>query len=494
MSGVIIIAIMMKDSTYASSLDREDSPILQLEDRKTASGYDNGDTAQSETHLTHDRLESAMFPPCTNRDAQRSVQEKGLEGENLARIEISRTKSSFQANSIQTWMSARPQISSLRDMILAVRTNLGRENNNRRQHEHMFQLVATDFISAVELFMATINTDPSPHALRHLHQKLVTYKDSMDTARDRAAPLEELLSNHEYQLQRVEEMAYTHMHNITEPNTRQSSKDKGTFDPEPGEPAVLKRLYLSMGHVGNLLERLYNFEFDLREQLDERDIARRTGEILADTDAQFFEDSRLQREQLERQLETAQAEMQALKLSCHRDGIEFEEPNFPDVLFHTREESSLSRSEPVISRPRALPGSSSTIDAWFSSQDNTKKWVERLPTTSEQQNQDEFLGAPLKITVEPWKRRMSAASEFEWVDSTNARGRPDSTSVSISASLPQWRDPPPGSSLLEALLLESATTPLGHYALRTGPERQQNPFLVCPRPDFAASSVLAESQ
>ncbi|CAO2654006.1 Nn.00g107390.m01.CDS01 [Neocucurbitaria sp. VM-36] len=383
---------------------------------------------------------------------------------------------------IQIWMSARSRIASLRDMILATRTGMRRERCQCYQQEEEFKQLMDEFMTVLNVTLAHDYDSQHRDTLSRLCRELNRSRNSLTSLRERYATLENILSNYEYQLQSVEEGVYRELEKRLQQHV---APEVIQIDPNSSQTAVPShleavedmglrdRLYSRMGDLRIHLERLNNFEFDLREELEERDVLRAEGQVHLTTDTQFFEQARDERARIQQELEEVQTEVQELRKRCNRGGIDYEEPQFPEVLYHTSFRNSASTSDPTGPQPEVQRESSAIISDFFTAQERINQWLEH-PSDSPMSD-----GEVARVNAEERTRRESSSSDLVWVRTPSPTRRPNSMrSVgrhgSADYSLPQWRTgPPPGSSLLEALLLESASTPLGRYA--SPPEANATP-------------------
>ncbi|KAF2846792.1 hypothetical protein T440DRAFT_521569 [Plenodomus tracheiphilus IPT5] len=324
------------------------------------------------------------------------------------------TISSFHSSVADIWMSAQPQIASLRDVVLTLRTSLRRENQQLRQQEDALKNILDGVMTFLKSNIASPDKPGEREVLHQLHQEMNIYTINLNAHRDRVASLEDHLSNNEYKMQRIEELVYRQLDKET--GRLASQPPQTTEKRDEGEDiGLLEQLYSRMGDVRIFLERLNNFEADVREQLDERDVLRVAGHSNLDTDADFLRHSRMNREAMQRDLDDAQAQVQALKDECIHHGIEFDEPQLPALLYHTEMEARSLNSD----SSRSM-GAQPSVPASI---------VDTLLT------KEEFVE--------------------QWLDPPSPMERPASMPVSRS----QWRVPTQGTSLLEALQLDSWAKP-----------------------------------
>ena len=377
-----------------------------------------------------------------------------------------------QEPSFQIWMSARTHIASLRNAVLITRIDVKRERSQLYRQEEELTSILKSFTYVVENSIPQKLDLHSKHTLNRHSQDLKHCKSDLEVQRQRTAALEGTLSNYEYQLQQVEEDVYFELDHETRRNEltyKMQVQSNSTQTVPPSDSGfddvaeLRERLYSRMGDLRIHLERLNNFEFDLREELEERDLIRASGQTDIITDAQFFEQTRSDRARIQQDVEDAQTDVRELKEHCVRDGVDFEEPDLPDMLFHTETKDLVAPFEPPAHQHQAQRGSSSIIGAFFSAQERVKRWLKE-PSGSQNLEKEGTAEIP-----QGRARRESSSSDMGWVMTPSTTRRPASMKAagrhgSAVLDAPEWRyGPLPGSALLEALLLESATTPLGKY-------------------------------
>ncbi|KAH7378345.1 hypothetical protein BKA66DRAFT_571766 [Pyrenochaeta sp. MPI-SDFR-AT-0127] len=311
----------------------------------------------------------------------------------------------------------------------------------------------------------------SQDTLNRLLHELKGSRNELKSLRERAAALEDSLSRYEYQLQRIEEDVYQELDRELQDNRAPhephlESSSAGIIEPKTHDTGTATELrdmlYSRMGDIRIHLERLNNFEFDLQDELQERDILRAAGNAEVTTDAEFFEHARGERARIQQELEDAQVEVSKLKERCIQNNIGFEDPQFAEVLYQPGMDSLVTASGLGEPQMEEHQGSSTIINAFFNAQERIKQWLEK-PSGSPNSEPD-----ATKEARQEWTRRDSSSSDAGWV-MTPSLVRPPSSLRTVGmnglaeSELPQWRaGPPPGSSLIEALLLESSSTPLGY--------------------------------
>ena len=368
------------------------------------------------------------------------------------------------------WLSTRPQVASLIGAILVTRTNLKKERLQYVREEKKVEDMFSECMAQLHIHTASkFSMERRNNAFQSQHQ-LEHCRADLKLLRERTAILEDTLSNYEYQLERLEEEVYL---DIIEASRRAEPKPQPVRAPSSFLNTTLpidtghdqasglrERLYTRMGDIRIYHERLSNFEFDLRDRVEERDAIRAAGQTELTSNADFFERARAQRMRIKEEHDKAHEDVRELKRQCIQEGIQFEEPDFLNPIYCTHPEGTTPSSEPTSSLPNM-------IEDYFASQERTTNWlggsVELMNATGEVGEEKSNQGS----------RRTSASSDMVWVPRPSSKqrraSRPRSRRRSPAAyDAPEWRSgPPPGTPLLEALLLESASTPLGTFRDRS---------------------------
>jgi hypothetical protein len=370
---------------------------------------------------------------------------------------------------IDLWLSTRTQVASLVGAILVTRTNLKKERLQCERQEKTEEEVFGKCMARLHaLPLLDLNINNRADVYRS-YNELKLCRADLRSLRERTATLEDTLSNYEYQLERLEEEVYTNITQARQPKepaheqNAPSSFLHTTLPIQTGQHHSLglrERLYTRMGDIRIYHERLSNFEFDLRDRVEERDAIRAAGQNELTSNSEFFERARAQRLRIKEEHDRGHEDVRELKLQCVHEGIEFEEPDFLNPIYCTHPEGNTPSSEPA-------PGLPNMIEDYFASQERTASWLgESLGSTDTiEEISDEVSNHGT--------RRVSASSDMVWVPRPTSEQRRGSKSRSQGPSpaaydAPQWRSgPPPSSARLEALLLESASTPSGAFRERS---------------------------
>jgi hypothetical protein len=367
----------------------------------------------------------------------------------LARAELSHSFSpnhdaKAQARPMEIWISNRPRIASLRGVILVMRTNLRRERLQCRRQEELEQGLLAQCYAHIDGFTADKTGDEQLDRFNEAYTKLKLCKADLTSLRERTAAFEDALSNHEYQLDRLEETVYSDMIQLTQQEETQQTIQAPSSFLHPALPIdngqdhsldLRDRLYMRMGDIRIYHERLSNFEFDLRERAEERDLIRAEGTRQISTDAVFFEQARAQRLRIHEEHIKAHEDVRLLKQQCVQRGIEFEEPDFVNSISCTLLEDPSPTSD-------STHAPSNLVGDYFASQDRVQTWLGE-PIESRVHVLDDHEGVDGYA-----RRRDSASSDMSWISEPNSekRSAPD-TSLRRHSSAPynisQWRMTPP---------------------------------------------------
>ncbi|KAF2179456.1 hypothetical protein K469DRAFT_641352, partial [Zopfia rhizophila CBS 207.26] len=306
-----------------------------------------------------------------------------------------------QISIVTTWMSAKERIASLRSLILTARMSVKWERNRCHQQEELFVNIMNSFMSVLDVAASQGFYSPSKDELDHLSRKLNSSSDDLKRQREKTARMEDGLSNQEYRLTELEGEIYqeldrefrlhrssnqtsTTSHSVSEEPT--SIRDTDTEIVEP----LLDELYSRMGDLRILLDRLNDFEYELRQELDERDLLRAAGQCNLDSDEEFFEGRKIERTQIQSELEQAHADVNRLKELCTAQGIPFEDVQFPNLLDNAYSETSTATSgnkQENISTRRS--GSSNILNTFLNARERVKSWLGDSSRPEERQDANE---------------------------------------------------------------------------------------------------------
>lgn len=366
-----------------------------------------------------------------------------------------------QISVIQIWMAAVRQITSLQNVILTARMDVKRERTRCRQQEEFFESIMDSFIDLLHSATTHASYAECKKDLDDLSHKMKASREELKVQRQRSNELENGLSNQEYQLTKLEEEIYQKLDTEfrlgspkpTSPPAQPAFPTQRQFETVDTDTSRGPReeLYSRMADLRILLERLNNFEFDLRDELDQRDILRATGQFDVSSDAAFFEETRAERAKIQTELEQAQADVERLKQQCIQRGIQFEDVQFHNLFndadIDTFSTPSTQEEAAILPLPESPGG---IIGSFLIARERVKRWLD----PSSPQNQG---NSPAEHEGDSQARRESW-SDVGWVtpDSWPRRERPSAGDG--AHGMPVWNSgPPPGSSHLEALLRECST-------------------------------------
>lgn len=375
---------------------------------------------------------------------------------------------------IHAWMSAIRQITSLRDIILTARMDIKRERMLCYQQEEFFQGLMDDFVVLLNSAIEDDSYIERKNEFDNLSGNMKSSGKELKVLRQRTSGMEDGLSSQEYRLTQLENELHQYIDaeyrlNSTQPIENSSRTSMATTlhaKTNDTEPPTNPRdeLYSRMGDLRILLDRLNDFEYELRQELDERDVLRATGQIKVSDDTVFFEEVRNEREKLQRELEDAQSDVERLKQVCARKGIEFEDVYFHSPFYPNNEYDQASSTPSIqaeVAKPLLHESPSGIVSNYFSMRERVKDWLEdpssvvpSLPATAEKEPENNA-------------RRWSQSSG-DWVltHSWPQGRRPSSTrsAGNIEAHFgmpPQWNlGPLPGSDRITAMLKDSMTEPV----------------------------------
>jgi hypothetical protein len=367
-----------------------------------------------------------------------------------------------QIRVIDAWMSAIRQITSLRDVILTARMDIKRERTLCSQQEAFFESLMDAFVTLLNSVLEHGSYLQCKNDLDDLSKKMLSSKEDLKMLRQRSSRMEDGLSSQEYRLTKLEEDLYQRINTEYEPNSTQTAADSSrtsntTKIPmkanRPEDPASPRdEFYSRMGDLRILLDRLGNFEHELRQELDERDLLRATGQIRISDDTDFFAETRNERAKLQKELEDTQADVKRLKQLCIYEGIEFEDIQFHNPFYLEAVTDETYSKPPIQAEAATLPrpeSSSGIISSFLSTQDKVKDWL-KDPSSSEPLP----TGTAERLT-ETARRESFCSSDWEMPHSWLRKRRPSSAR---SEGNGEAALPPPGSqhhaTLLEQIKME----------------------------------------
>lgn len=308
-----------------------------------------------------------------------------------------------QFSVLETWMAAMGNVARRRESILTTRMDLKKERTLCHQQEEFFSKLMETFVALLNPVVDHSSYSECKNELDDLAKKIKGCWENLKALREKSNVLEDGLSNEEYQLAMLEQQIYSQLdgqlrtvaRNAPSSFSQTSLATQQAARPPLTSPTQNPRdeLYSRMGDLHIILSRINNFEFDLREELDERDVLRATGQIELSSDAVFFEETKAERARLQKDLEEAQSDVERLKQLCRREGIEFEDVKFHHPLHHDTDLVAFSAPSTQVdgatfALQEATPG---ILSSFFSATERVAKWL-RDPASEEQRQGDPTAG------------------------------------------------------------------------------------------------------
>lgn len=340
-----------------------------------------------------------------------------------------RTEPVSRFSAFDLWLNARPRLASARDHILSLRIAVKKERARYTQLETLLEDVTNQFMLILNAAATGggvfLNYREELHGLR---DRIQTCREDLKKQREKMAAHEDILSSKEYNLTELENEIYQDLiRDLPDEATATGPENTGpsidtpatTAVPEANTSIMLRdELYSRMGDLQILLERLTNFEDELRQELDERDFLRGSEQPDLTPDEVFFEERRRERKDLEEEVEKVQFDVIRLRKTCQAQSIVFEDVQFPEPLFepHFLELSASGRSGQLdaplpppeqIKAPSQKSGSSSVITTYYNTRDRVKRWLgeplkiddTRRPISEEEEN--DLLSASMSLDSGP---------------------------------------------------------------------------------------------
>lgn len=234
-----------------------------------------------------------------------------------------------------------------------------------------------------------------------------------------------------------------HVQHIQQPEDwslrrRQHLSEEATARVPAQIPPIVEEYYARIGDYRLYIEALHNFESELRDELDQRDFMIAGGyNVISELD--FFRDRREEREQMQRDLDKAEADIVRLKEECLRNGYKLEDDIYLPVSEASEKSVTLTPSHekafdnqnpnPASSKDSIVSSKDSIIDRFFDGRDRITDWVA--------QGSPEAGPQPTPLTLFPLEDKgkdvdIDSLSEASWVDARH----PSSDIVSRVHSLP----------------------------------------------------------
>ncbi|KAF2114165.1 hypothetical protein BDV96DRAFT_110799 [Lophiotrema nucula] len=293
-----------------------------------------------------------------------------------------------QLRAIDIWLAARPRIAAIRIQILTFRVDVKRERDGYSRVESLIEKVLDQFMEILGTAGTTGAYMSSWDHLEHLRDRLLSAREDLKKQREKLAAVEDGLSNQEYKLTEMEQEIYQELDReyLSGPSS-QTHTGLALNTPPPTTSdtntthSAQQELYSRMGDLRILLDRLNDFEVDLRQELDDRDVSRAYGETGLIPDEQFFEEHRNVRKQLQQDMDGVQAEISRLKQLCDSQMIPYEDVQFPEPLYEASTSDASTTSARLPEAPVPEPavsqrsGSSSVIKSFMNTRDRVKKWL-----------------------------------------------------------------------------------------------------------------------
>ncbi|KAF1998972.1 hypothetical protein P154DRAFT_577364 [Amniculicola lignicola CBS 123094] len=378
--------------------------------------------------------------------------------------------SDHQLSIIQIWMNAQPRIAQLRNLILSLRLDVKQERDRCTELETLFDHILDNFILVLNAATAHGFYGRYKDELDRYAENLKSLRGGLKRQREKNSRLADTLCNQEYTLTDLEGKIYqeldrefriglsppTTFTSISQADTTRKSDDTSTAESTRDE------LYSRMGDLRVLLDRLADFEFELRQELDERDLLRGAGQMNLISDDQLFQERKVEHQELQQELEKTRADVDSLKELCTSRGIAFEDVQFANP-YDESEEALTARSERL--DPESTPplAGSTILSTFLSTRDRVKKWLsEPVPEASYQTENDR-----------PEDQASQVSLTEGWVGVKHTKqGRPSSASGKLETTealpvLPRWNlGPAPGSHHLRPMLSDSMVEEAKHVQKR----------------------------
>jgi hypothetical protein len=383
--------------------------------------------------------------------------------------------SAAQTSSIRAWMAAVPELASLRDLILTAGLDARRERTLCQQQEEHFMKMMDKFLELLDTANEQGSYLPHKNKLNDLSNDMRFSRQKLNTLRQKGTKLDDDVSSHMYTLNKLEDKVYQQVNSEWQPGligpipstlsppTATAIHSESLHDIMSQNPR--DELYSRMADLQILLNRLRDFEPNLKQELEEQDHIHATGQPHVFDNLAFFKESRAEYVKLQSQLEEVQEDVDRLKQICRQEGIEFHDVQlrspFLQEAFYDNSFSTPSTQGEAATLP--LPESPSGIlGTFFATRERVKNWLKHPSHSSTQ-----LIGAAESINKDG--ARCESRSDAGWVITRKGNWGPrderptspwPSAGEEKAYGMPmQTSGPPLGSDLMEALLKESMNEP-----------------------------------
>jgi hypothetical protein len=237
----------------------------------------------------------------------------------------------------RNWFSAQRQVARLRHKVLVLRAQLIDQRSKRLLQSQHFQEIQANFMTMLSTAVEKRSLEQAQTELAQAYHEIQKSHGELDQQESQTRDLEDRLCILEYRLCKMEDELYEGNTETSDGSTATSSY--GTV--KDNDPPVLQRLYLSMGNLRILRDRLGDLQFEQQMKFNTRRALLNHGQAVFSED-EYLESYRSEENKTREELAQAETEVRDLMELCLREGIN------PDV------ESSSSNLE-VHKTPLIVP-------------------------------------------------------------------------------------------------------------------------------------------
>ena len=237
----------------------------------------------------------------------------------------------------RSYFSAQRRAARLRDRVLALRAQLIDQRSKCLILRRHSQEVQGKFMSMLDPAVEKGNLEHAQPELAQTYQEIRKSNAELNQQESQTRDLEDRLCVLEYRLGKLEDRLYQGReigledyetgYGYTETSSEGITVTSSNGTTHDNTPPCLQELYSRMGDLKILQDRLEDFEFELQQELRNREALLSRGEAVLPED-EFLESYRPQEKQIRAELVQAETDVQDLRELCLREGINPDNENF----------------------------------------------------------------------------------------------------------------------------------------------------------------------
>ena len=233
--------------------------------------------------------------------------------------------------------SAQRRVARLRGRVLALRAQLIDQRSKCLIMRRYSQEVQGKFMSMLDPAVEKGNLEHAQPELAQTYQEIRESNAELNQQESQTRDLEDRLCVLEYRLGKLEDRLYQDWeidledyetdYGYTETSSEGITVTSSNGTTHDNTPLCLQELYSRMGDLKILQDRLEDFEFELQQELRNREALLGQGEAVL-PEEEFLESYRPEENQIRAELVRAETDVQDLRELCLREGINPDDENF----------------------------------------------------------------------------------------------------------------------------------------------------------------------